>query len=74
MKVVVRHGVRVVGNDALRTVRDFPFKDFKVLDSGAVELSGPQRLTLAPGIWSSVSFIVAEEEPEGDADADGGSI
>lgn len=70
MKIVVRRGVRVVANNALGTVQDFPFKDFKVLDSGAIELSGPQRLTLAPGIWSSVCFILGED---GEADADGGS-
>jgi len=64
MKVCFRSGVRVVAREA-PIFRDFSAKDFKVLDSGALELSGPERMTLAPGTWVSATFILTEEGEPG---------
>jgi hypothetical protein len=66
MRVVFRSGVRVREPEA-PIAREFPAKEFKVLDNGALELSGPERVTFAPGAWLSVAFILSES----DADAGG---
>lgn len=60
MKSFFRVGVRVYDGEE---TAEFPARDFKVLENGALELGGPLRMTIAPGAWKTVQFILAEDDP-----------